>query len=199
MSATPSEITVVRDLAKRLAGISALPVQREKAELWRRLNQLDPVRPMVWLRMTEDSAWPDTGVDAELVCADRFLRRQEQLLRRLLYQWDHQRADIVFEGVVHVPIVIRDTEFGIDVKSQNPDHWFGASRYLATIETEADIEKIGTPQVTVDWEETERRYQQHSDLYGGILRVEKQGRHEFWYSIFDTYIQWRGLEIGRAS
>jgi hypothetical protein len=194
MSVTTSETTLVRDLAKQLAEIAALPIQQEKAELWRRLNRLDPVRPMVWLQMLEGSAWPDTGIDDTLQCADRFLRRQEQLLRRLIYQWEHQRADMVFEGVVHVPIAIHDTEFGIEVKSENPDHWFGASRYLATIETEEDIEKIQTPRVTVDWEETERRYQRHCDLYGGILRVEKIGRHDFWFSIFDTFIQWRGLE-----
>ncbi len=47
--------------------------------MWRRMNRLDPVRPMVWLQMLEDSAWPDTGINDTLQCTDPFLRRQEQL------------------------------------------------------------------------------------------------------------------------
>lgn len=194
MGAVTRERSVVRALAERLAAIAALPIQREKAEMWRRLNRLDPARPMVWLQMAEDSAWPDTGIHSTLECADSFLRRQELVLRRLLYQWEHQAGDMVFDAVVHVPIAIRDTGFGIAVNAQSPDHWFGASRYLPVIVSESDLEKIQTPQVSIDQEETERRYQQHGDLYDGILEVRKTGRRDFWFSIFDTYIQWRGLE-----
>ncbi|MFB3883177.1 MAG: hypothetical protein ACE149_18060 [Armatimonadota bacterium] len=194
MSVVAREREMVRDLAKRLAEIAALPAQAEKAELWRRLNRLEPVRPMVWLRMAEDSAWPDTGIGETLECGDPFLRREELELRRLLYQWEHQRADMVFEAVSYVPLAIRDSGFGIEVKADRPDHWFGASRYLASIESEEDIEKIQRPQVSVDWEETERRHQQHCELYDGVLEVRKVGRRDFWFSIFDTYIQWRGVE-----
>ena len=194
MSAVEQERSIVRALAEKLADIAALPVQQEKAEMWRRLNRLDPVRPMVMLQMLEDSAWPDTGIAKNLKCTDPFYRRQELLLRRLLYQWQYQAGDMVFEAVSHAPIAVHDTGFGIQAKAENPDHWFGASRFLAVIEDEDDIEKIRTPQVSVDWEETERRYQRHCELYEGVLEVRKTGRQDFWFSIFDTYIQWRGLE-----
>lgn len=81
MGITVSERAVVRDLAKRIAEIAALPIQLEKAELWRRLARLEPVRPMVMLQMREDSAWPDTGIMGTLVCCDPFMRRQELVLR----------------------------------------------------------------------------------------------------------------------
>jgi hypothetical protein len=194
MSAADRERAIVRALAEKLAGIAALPVQQEKAEMWRRLNRLDPVRPMVWLQMMEDSAWPDTGIQNELECADPFYRRQELALRRLLYQWEYQAGDMVFEAVSHVPIALRDAGFGVDAKRDEPDHWFGAARFVPTIVDEADIEKIKVPQISVDREETERRYQRHSELYDGILEVRKTGRQDFWFSIFDTYIQWRGVD-----
>ena len=194
MSVVARERAIVRAQAEKLAGIAALPMQQEKAEMWRRLNRLDPVRPMVWLQMAEDSAWPDTGIADTLECTHPFLRRQELVLSRLLYQWEHQAGDMVFEPVMHVPIAILDSGFGIEVKAERPDHWFGASRYLGVIVSEDDIEKIQTPQVSVDWGETERRYQQHGELYDGLLEVRKTGRRDFWFSIFDTYIQWRGLE-----
>ena len=194
MSLVVGERTIVRALAEKLAAIAVLPIQREKAEMWRRLNRLDPVRPMVWLQMADDSAWPDTGIADMLECTDPFLRRQELVLRRLLYQWEHQAGDMVFEAAVHAPIAIRDSGFGIEARAENPDHWFGASRYLAVIVSEDDVEKIQTPQISIDREETERQYQEYSELYDGILEVRRTGCQDFWFSIFDTYIQWRGLE-----
>ena len=38
---------IIRALATQVAEIAALPVQEEKRALWRRLNGLNPVRPMV--------------------------------------------------------------------------------------------------------------------------------------------------------
>jgi hypothetical protein len=172
MGVPDRERSVVRELAERVAEIAALPAQRERMELWRRLNRLDPVRPMVMLQMLEDSAWPDTRIENELECTDAFCRRQELVLRRLLYQWEHQAGDMVVDRFVDVPMVVRDTGFGIEANWERPDHWFGASRFVPTIVEEEDIERIGVPQVTVDWEE----------------------RRDLWFSIFDTFIQWRGVE-----
>ena len=194
MSSAATQRSLVRDLAKQIAEIASLPVQQEKAELWRRLNRLDPVRPMVMLQMAEDSAWPDTGIADTLQCADPFLRRQELVLRRLLYQWEHQAGDMVVDGVVHLPLAISDTGIGLERKTDDPDHWFGASRFVPVIVEEQDIDRIVLPQVTVDWEESERRYQQHCDLYGDLLTVRKTGARDFWFDPFDEYIQYRGVE-----
>ena len=196
MSTPRRERDVVRGLAQQVAAVAALPAQQETAELWRRLNRLDPVRPMVVLQMLEDSAWPDTGIEDTLTCTDPFLRRQELVLRRLLYQWQYQAGDMVIDDVVPVPIAVHSTGFGVEAKFEHPDHSFGASRFLPVLVEEADAEQLRLPEVSVDWEETERRCQQHADLYDGILRVQKTGRRDIWYSIFDTFIEWRG--VGQA-
>jgi hypothetical protein len=181
-------------LATRVAEIAALPIQSEKADLWRRLNRLDPVRPMVMLQMLEDSAWPDTGVEDALLCTDPFLRRQELLLRRLLYQWEHQAGDMVIDSLVAVPYVVSDTGIGLATKRDEPDHWFGASRFVPVIVSEEDAERIRIPLVTVDQESTERLYQQHCDLYGDILDVRKTIPHNCWFDPFDEFVQYRGIE-----
>lgn len=188
------ERDAVRALATRVAEIAALPIQSEKADLWRRLNRLDPVRPMVMLQMLEDSAWPDTGVEDALLCTDPFLRRQELLLRRLLYQWEHQAGDMVIDSLVAVPYVVSDTGIGLATKRDEPDHWFGASRFVPVIVSEEDAERIRIPLVTVDQESTERLYQQHCDLYGDILDVRKTIPHNCWFDPFDEFVQYRGIE-----
>jgi len=188
------ERNTIRALAARVAEIAALPVQLEKEELWRRLNRLDPVRPMVMLQMLDDSAWPDTGIEDALECADPFLRRQELELSRLLYQSEHQAGDMVVDTVIAVPYVVSDTGIGLETKWDHPDHWFGAYRFLPVIASEEDADKIRPPQVTVDHESTERLYEQHCDLYGDILDVRKTTPHNCWFDPFDQFIQYRGVE-----
>ena len=57
---------ILRRLAEEQAKIAALPVHREKAELWRRLNDLEPVRPLVWIN---EICWNEMDVDGELTLA----------------------------------------------------------------------------------------------------------------------------------
>ena len=40
------DFDVLRKLGEAQAQIAALPIQKEKAELWRKLNDLEPVRPL---------------------------------------------------------------------------------------------------------------------------------------------------------
>ena len=50
MTLSSSDKDILRDLARQVAEIARLPVHAEKAELWRKLNDLESVRPMVWTR-----------------------------------------------------------------------------------------------------------------------------------------------------
>ena len=47
MPISPKDRSLVRSLAAEVAQIAALPVQRETIDLWKALNGLKPVRPMV--------------------------------------------------------------------------------------------------------------------------------------------------------
>lgn len=64
------DIIIVRELAARVAEIAALPVQEEKRCLWRKLNALEPVRPMV---MIDQVCWNEMAIGDELTlcCSDR--------------------------------------------------------------------------------------------------------------------------------
>ena len=47
MTLTKQDTAIIRELAAEVAEIAALPVQEEKRALWRGLNALEPLRPMV--------------------------------------------------------------------------------------------------------------------------------------------------------
>ena len=49
MAFPEADVGVLRDLAARVAEIAALPVQEERAEMWRRHNRLEHGRPLVGL------------------------------------------------------------------------------------------------------------------------------------------------------
>ena len=191
MAVSAKEKKMLRDLAKKIAEIAALPVQKEKLELWRRLNSLERVRPMVLL---QNGTWHETGSEIKLEAKDEFARQQEWGLRATLYHWDHMRDDSVYTAEMHSPVVVNCTGMGIETNSTAPDHVFGARHYNTVIQDDESPERIPMPRVTVDLAETERRYQQLCDVYGGIMKVEKRGVGGFWFAMMDQFIQWRGLD-----
>ena len=107
---------IIRQLAGEVAEIAALPVQEEKRALWRRLNGLQPVRPMV---MIDQVCWNEMDVDGELAfsCEDPECAGYEWYLRTLLYQWRHFPVDMVVEPFIRVPKAVRNTGFGIGTQA----------------------------------------------------------------------------------
>jgi len=191
---------ILRELAMQVAEIAALPVQGQKADMWRRLNRLDPVKPMVWIN---EIPWYEMGPEVKLKTSNEFYRNQERYLRRILYQWKYMRSDMVVEPKVFCPLTVHDTGFKIkadivnvegDIGYGNPRVITGSSNFEPVIKNEEDIKKIQMPQVEVDQEATERSYQLLVDIFGGILTVEKRGACGFWFAPWDELVTWLGVE-----
>ena len=105
---------ILRELAKKVAEIAALPVQEETRKLWKALNGLKPIHPMV---LIDQVPWHEMDVDGELTlqCEDEFCRDLEASLRRTLYAWKHMRVDMVVEPYIEIPKVIRGADLGMNV------------------------------------------------------------------------------------
>lgn len=192
--------TILRKLAEETANITALPIQVQKADMWRRLNRLDPVKVMV---LINEIPWHEMGPEVELKTSNEFCRQQERYLRCLLYQWKHMRCDMVIEAKVFCPLAIHDTGFGIeadminaegDTGFRDPVVVTGASDFEPVIKNEEDMEKIQMPQVKIDREATERNHELLSDIFKDILSVEKQGAPGFWFAPWDELVTWLGVE-----
>ena len=59
------DVDVLRELGRQLHEIAVLPVQEEKRRLWRALNDLNMVRPLV---MIDQIPWHEMDVDGSLAC-----------------------------------------------------------------------------------------------------------------------------------
>ena len=187
---------VLRRLAGKVAEIADLPVQREKAEMWRRLNDLEPVKSMVWI---DEIPWHEMDLNGELELRTLhpFARRLEEELRRTVYLWEHMPVDMVVEGKVYSPLVVHDTGFGIgeesDVVKLDP-RGVASRRFHPQIRSERDLEKIRTPVITHDVEASERNYQVTTEIFGDILKVEKRGVAGIWFAPWDQLVTWWGVE-----
>ena len=196
MTVDATDREVLRKLGKRVAEIAALPVQQEKIALWKALNGLKPVRAMVTI---DQVCWNEMDVDGELTlrCEDDFCRGLETRLRRTLYAWKHMPVDMVVEGVVNVPKVIRGGGLGIDTVEQvavtDPENAVVGHAYEDQLQTVEDVERIRAGEVFLDAEATARREARAHEIFDGVLPVRMQGRFPV-FAAWDRIVTWRGPE-----
>ena len=186
----------LRLLAQQVAEIAALPVQQETISLWKALNGLRPVRPMV---MVDQIPWHEMEVGEELVLQteDQFCRGIETTLRRTLYAWRHMRADMVVEPVVEVPKVIHGEGFGLPIAQRiavtDPRNDVVGHAYTDQLQTEDDLRKIREPEVWLDEKATSEAEEKAQGIFGGVLTVRMQGRFPV-FAPWDIIVQWRSPE-----
>ncbi len=195
-STSSSDRQILRELGKRKFETGNLPVQKETSELWRRLNRLEAVRPLVWIN---EVPWHEMNVNDELTlrCEDKFLRGVEDSLRMELYQWNHFRGDMVVEPVLYSGLIggpaSTYADYGIEEKNVKATgaHDVG---FVPVIHTEADADKIQTPKVWFDKEATEQNYQRLCEIFDGVLPVKKRGIVHQWHAAWDQIIHWYGIQ-----
>jgi hypothetical protein len=199
----PADRDIIRRLAEQVAEIAALPVQQQTINEWKRSNSLRPGKPMVLVYMSESPMSElDPLGETNLQTTDSFCRQIEGELRLRLFQWQHARGDMVMEPVYYCPFVSHDSGYGLttqeDTVVTDADNAIVGHRYHPQIHDEKDVEKIQTPTIMCDWEQTERNYQGARDLLGGILAVEKRGMPGYELCPVDELFVWLGIEEGMA-
>jgi hypothetical protein len=192
----PSDVKIIRELAARAAEIAALPVQEEKRRLWRKLNALQPERPMV---MIDQVCWNEmeTSGELRLRCEDAECRRYEEQLRQMLFQWDHFRVDMVIEPFIRIPKAISNSGFGIvvdeNIAVMDATNSVVGHYYNNQFRTLDDVERVQLPQITHDALETERRLALAHALFDGLLEVRAEGMDPY-LSLWDPISTWMGVE-----
>ena len=188
---------ILRSLAWEAAGVADLPVHKEKARLWRRLNDLHAERPMVWIN---EICWNEMNVDGELAlrCEDPWARDQETEWRRLLYQWRHLPGDMVVNDFLPCPLAIHSTDFGIiedvDVVKTDDSSAIVSRHFNVQIRDPQDIGKIKMPVIHHNEPATQFRYEAMCEVYDGIMPVKKVGQTHIWFTPWDYLIRWWGIE-----
>jgi hypothetical protein len=193
---TQQDVTIIRELAGRVAEVAALPVQEEKRALWRKLNAKQPGRPMV---MIDQICWNELNIGDELTlrCEDEECRAYEQGLRQTLFRWNHFPVDMVVEPFVRVRKAISNSGFGIHALEKtvmtDPTNPVVAHKFINQLQTDTDLEKIREPHITHDAAETARRLEAAEDLFGGLLEFRPEGLDPN-LSLWDPISTWMSVE-----
>jgi hypothetical protein len=188
---------VLRRLAGEVAEIAALPVHQEKARLWQRLNDLESVRPMVWIN---EIPWHEMDVAGELTLTTEhaWARDQERELRRTLYQWRHMPGDMIVSPYLACPLAVHSTDFviieDVDVARTDAASDVVSRHFKIQIRDWPDLEKIKMPVVTHHEAATHFRYEAMCRVYDRILPVRKVGQTHIWFTPWDYLIRWWGVE-----
>jgi hypothetical protein len=193
---TPNEKNVLRGLVGEIVRIAALPVHREKAELWRRLNDLESARPMVWIN---EIPWHEMNVGDELTLQTQhpWARDWETTLRQTLYQWRHLPADMIVSDFIECPLAIESTDFGIiedvDVARTDAANPIVSRHFNIQIRQPEDLDKIKLPRITHNRAATEFRFAAMSEVCQGLMPVKRVGQTHIWYTPWDYLIRWYGV------
>lgn len=169
---------ILRELAGQVAEIAALDVQKETEKLYRGVNGLHMIRPVV---MLDELPWNQLNGDGELTlrCRDPFLREVEQNLRRTLYRWNHCRGDLFVDRVYALPRVIEIGDVGLTVQEETRELDGGnniiSHSYKDQLSTFEALEQLHVPEIRVDDEETERRRALLDGIFGDLLPIRVTG------------------------
>jgi hypothetical protein len=194
---TKKDKKILRQLAEKKAEIASLPIQKEKIEMWKLLNELKEVRPMIWIN---EIPWFEMNENDELSLktSTEFTRTLESKLRTTLYRWEHMRADMIVEPAEACYLEVKNTGFGISelvkITRTDKDNDIFSRKFTPQIDKEEDIEKIKKPKVTYCKEITEEKFQAMKDIFDGILEVRKTGYPGFWFAPWDELIRWWSVQ-----
>ena len=191
------EVDVLRSLAEEWAKVASLPVHKEKARLWQKLNDLESERPLVWIN---EIPWHEMNHQDELSlrCENQWARSQEELMRRSLYQWKHMPGDMILNPWLDCPLAIHSTDFGImedvDLAITDKSSDIVSRHFNIQIRDMEDLEKIQLPVITHNLKATDIRYRLMEDIFGDIIPVKKQGQTHIWFTPWDYLIRWWGIQ-----
>ena len=192
---TRDDREVIRRLAKEYMEYATLPVQKETAALWSRVNDLQSPRPVVW---HNELPWHEMNVEDELTLrtSTPFAWRIEEELRRRIYMWRHMRGDMVLEPVFYSPMIIENSGMGINITEEtlvnDANNNIVSHKFIPQIRTMEDTERIVTPKVTLDQEKTQKTYEAYQEILGDVMPVEIRGVQGFWFAPVDDLVQLMG-------
>jgi len=194
MGETGKDVAALRALARRYVEIAHDPVQDRRRELWRRLNSLEPVRPLVVLR--GGVCWNEVPEIAPARCADEFFRPIERQLRLGIFH-DTLGDDVIVEPWLTVGAVHTCTGWGPSRRRRHARTPGGSWKDDYPLKELADVSMLRTPRHEIDEPATAEVFERLSDALGDIvpIHVDRGPAYRVWSGDLSTDLgRLRGIE-----
>ena len=186
------EKDVLRELAEQVAILAALPMMKEKRELWRRHNRLEKTRPVIFC--DPENGWNEIITERQLQCKTKIARRWEMNLRKEIFWGEEMCDDRPVEAVFNVPYTCSADDWGVEIKYHMPEQ-HGSYVWESPIKDYVrDLQRLHPLTFEIDWNVSKACFQLASEIFDGILAVRQKGT--WWWSLGITYpaILLRGME-----
>lgn len=172
MIETIKERDLVRELARRVAEITAEPRMEAIRKRWCDVNALrKPDRAPVWCRPV--GCWKEIITDRDMVCEDPWLRGIEYGFRQAIHKRDVDDDSPVtpWFGVHAVFDIGPANTWGVDTPRHESDADGGAWRYDPPFKSAAEFERLAMPSFSYSPEKTSSRLDRFGVLLDDILPV----------------------------
>ena len=177
---------VLRRLATQVAEIAAQPIEQEKRDLWYRHNALEPTRPVIFC--DPENGWNEIITPDQLECEGKWARQWEKLLRKEIFWGAKLCDDRVIVPYFNVPYVYTETDWGMH-ETKIGGHAGGAYTWDSPLKNYDDLNQLHFPQITVDYEATDRLLDLANDIvFKGATVQGISGRR-----MYQTWYQTRAL------
>ncbi|NLE12949.1 MAG: hypothetical protein GX628_04630 [Clostridiales bacterium] len=191
-----SDISVVRELAKRYMEIAQSERYVRMRKRFRDSNDLKIVRPPV---IIEEVPWHEMNYEGALdcVCKDASLRGMEYGLRVALLRDKYLACDNFIEPVWVVYKAYRSTGMGFEITEKrlavDARNHIVSHRYEDVLADDAALEAYHDPVITADPEGDAARVARMEEILGGVMPVELRGNY-IYYAPWDRIAMLRGVE-----
>lgn len=189
---TASEVETLRGLAKKVAEIAVRPLEKKKAALWTKHNDLEEVRPLIFA--DPENGWNEIILSDSLECNDPLARVWEMYLRKQIFWAENIKDDKVIEAYFDVPYCYSDTGWGIELKKEGGEDG-GAYHIIPPIKDyEEDFPKLKFPEIVIDYKSSDTIQNLAKGVLGDILIVRR--KTNWWWTLGMTcdFITLRGLD-----
>jgi hypothetical protein len=196
MKITPQDKHTLRELAKQYAGLAALPVQEERKNRARDINDLKPRRPIVWIH---EIPWHEMDIDGKLrlTCEDEAARGMEWHFRSTLFRFEYFQADAVAEDAYYIPKHFTSTGNGLSVKEDtiatDDKNYIISHAYKDQLDTMEKVNAIKEPVIQADPAADAEKKAWAEEILDGILPVRLRG-HYTYHAPWDQIPRFRGVE-----
>jgi len=169
---------VLRELALKVAEYASCSIEKEKREHWRKHNDLEPTRPLVFC--DPENGWNEIITEDQLQCKGRLARRWEVVLRKEIFWAELMRDDKVIEPFFEIGYTHSEEDWGVYEKQIGGTDG-GSYVWEAALKDEKDIDKLHAPVFDIDHETTRETLELAGETFGDILTVRLRGL--WWWSL----------------
>ena len=135
---------VLRKLAERVAAIAASPEMAEKRELWRKLNSLEKIRPVIFCE--PENGWNEIITDKQMMCKGKMARHWEMDLRKEIFWGEEMGDDRPVEPYFNIHSVLLPDDWGVDIIEHKTDAQDGSIVWEPPIKDyDRDLDRLKTP------------------------------------------------------